>query len=230
MTPATLARRSQGVVAATKVILEELEKLRTLANQPAGAQFRRADLQLHTPVDRNFRAGAPVDKLDERAAFAATYVRRAIEQRLGLIAVTEHNDVLWIDELRGAAEDTPLVIFPGFEVASSEGCHVLCLYEPDEDASRLDEILTEMGLPSAKRFHGDGSPRLAKRDLIELVQFVQDETGGLCILSHVDREDGVLHRLKGEPRINAWKGSGAYESRPRRTLWRWTTASTRRRC
>jgi len=205
-----LRARDQGGAAATTVIIEEQEKLHTLADGRAGAQFRRADLQLHTPVDRNFRAGEPVDSPDERAAFAAAYIERAIERRLGLIAVTEHNDVSWVDELRGAAAGTPLVVFPGFEVASSEGCHVLCLYEPGESTSRLEEVLTEIGLPSAKRFHDDGSPRLAKLDLVALVAFVQEETNGLCILSHVDREDGVLHRLKGEPRINAWKGCGAY--------------------
>jgi hypothetical protein len=64
-----------------------------------GARFLRADLQLHTPVDRTFRAGAPVDRADERVAFAAAYVQRAIEQQLGLVAITEHNDVSWIDEL-----------------------------------------------------------------------------------------------------------------------------------
>ena len=79
-------------------------------------------------------------------------------------------------------------MFSGFEVASSEGCHVLCLYEPGEDTSRLDDVLTEMGLPSTKRFHDDGAPRLAKFDVIELVRFVHEDTGGLCVLSHVDRE------------------------------------------
>lgn len=131
-----------------------------------------------------------------------------MDSSLGVIAITEHNDVSWVDLLRRPAKRSNLLIFPGFEIASSEGVHVLCLWEPSEEVSRLDEILVEAGLPTTGRWHRDGTPRMSRLQLQDLVAFVH-ERGGLCILSHVDREDGVLHRLTGEPRIRAWLESGA---------------------
>lgn len=130
------------------------------------------------------------------------------EANLGIIAITEHNDVSWLDRLRQALGADGVVIFPGFEVASAEGVHVLCFWEPDAAASFLDETLTEVGLPTHRRWHNDGTPQMSKLNLKDLVAFVH-ERGGLCVLSHVDREDGVLHRLKGEPRTRAWLESGA---------------------
>ena len=169
-----------------------------------------ADLQLHTPVDRNFRLGkgTHLEKEERRQVFAASYIERVLAAGLGVIAITEHNDVTWIDLLREASQGADLLIFPAFEVASSEGVHVLCLWEPEEQTRRLDERLTEMGLPNDRRWHPDRSPRLSSLPLQSLVKFVH-ERGGLCILSHVDREDGVLHRFKGEPRVQAWLESGA---------------------
>jgi hypothetical protein len=131
-----------------------------------------------------------------------------LETNLDVVAITEHNDVTWLDLLRGAPGAGAIVIFPGFEVASAEGVHVLCLWEPDSAAPLLDEALTEVGLPSHRRWHDDGTPRMSRLSLEDLASFVHDR-GGLCVLSHVDREDGVLHRLKGEPRTRAWLESGA---------------------
>lgn len=191
-------------------VLQEVTELTTLtelAQEASGARFRLADLQLHTPVDRNFRPGRHVDTPKQRADFAERYVAAALKRNLEVVAITEHNDVSWIDEIRDAAGNK-LLIFPGFEVASAEGVHVLCLFEPDAATSRLDELLVELGLPSEQRWHPDGAPRMSKLSLQDLVAFIH-ERDGLCILSHVDREDGVLHRLSGEPRVRAWLESGA---------------------
>ena len=186
-----------------------LEGLVALSEKPAGAWFRLADLQLHTPVDRNFRPGCHLDTDAQKRDFAARYVDTALKAGLGVVAITEHNDVSWIDLLRETPAAVDLLIFPAFEVASAEGVHVLCLWGPEEKTSLLNEVLTELGLPSAHRWHADGTPCMSRQPLKELVGFVQEERGGLCILAHVDREDGVLHRLSGEPRTRAWLDSGA---------------------
>jgi hypothetical protein len=193
-----------------KAVVDEVKALSAIAVEPAGAVFKLADLQLHTPVDRAFKARAQLDSAARRSAFAKKYVAAAVDRGLGVIAVTEHNDVSWIERIRKAANAADLLMFPAFEIASSEGIHVLCLFEPYTPVDQLDEILVELGLPKDSRFHTDGSPRLAGRSLVDLVAFVQDERNGLCILAHVDREDGVLHRLKGEPRIRAWTECDAH--------------------
>jgi hypothetical protein len=128
-----------------------LADLLELASDPAGARFRLPDLQLHTPIDKNFRAGGGIERPADRAAFARKYVETGVERGLGVLGITEHNDVSWIDEVRGAAAVLDLVLFPGFEVASSEGVHVLSLIEPDAAAARLDELVIEMSLPRPDR-------------------------------------------------------------------------------
>jgi hypothetical protein len=104
---------------------QEVEELEKLAGEHAGARFRLADLQLHTPKDKRFKPGGPVSTPGERQAFAQAYVQAAADSGLEMIGVTEHNDVSWLADLGAAAKNAGLLFFPGFEVASSDGVHVL---------------------------------------------------------------------------------------------------------
>jgi ABC-type lipoprotein export system ATPase subunit len=195
-------------VAVSSTAAADLTALVGTSRRPAGARFRLADLQLHTPVDKNFKAGVSIQDAAGRKDFAASYVAAAIEHGVEVMAVTEHNDVSWIDDLRDAASASNVLLFPGFELSSSEGVHVLCLFEPDAEAAWLDDLIVELKLPRNKRRHADGSPTQCKCTLKEIISLVHDR-GGICILAHVDSGDGILNVLHGETRIVAWRECGA---------------------
>jgi hypothetical protein len=157
-------------------ICADVAELEALACGRGGARFRLADLQVHRPGDGGLLAAAAA---------------RGVE----IVGVTEHNDVSGIDELREAAHACGVLLYPGFEVASSEGVHVLCLHEPDATVRRLEERLVSVGLPPSARFHEDGSPRRAGLPLNQLIDRLQAGGEGLCILAHAARSaDGVGRR------------------------------------
>ena len=122
---------------------------------PNGARFYRVDLHNHTPVDPAFapQVGdfeALAD--EERRAFARRYVTfarygvesnpDALEPRLDVIGITEHNDVRWLPFLQDAATEVGLIVFPGVEVcalAGNQTVHFLALFDPGTACKAMDK-------------------------------------------------------------------------------------------
>lgn len=175
-----------------------------------GANFYLADLHIHTPIDKNFTCPKGLDLNDKqgRISLAKEYIKSAQTKGIKILGITEHNDVSWIEEIRDAAKNTDITVFPGFEVSADSGAggiHIIALFEPNAEITVLDDLITQIGLPRKNRFHKDGSSKLSDRNLDDLVNFITDN-GGICIAAHVLRDHGILNKesMTGEPRVNAW--------------------------
>ena len=167
------------------------------ASRSVGAQFHRCALRVnpHGYVER-FR-GQRQD-LDE-AGCARALVDRAKALDIKVLAVTDHNSASGVDVIRAVAEARSIVVFPGFELTSSESVHVLCLYAPATSTSELDRFLGEFGIrrttPSSDPCDLSFSDILAK---------VKDQSG-IAIAAHVTQDNGLLEVLRGKTAIKAWR-------------------------
>lgn len=182
-----------------------------ILNKANGANFHLTDLHIHTPIDKRFKSPPRTDPstVDGKKRIAEAYIEAARKRNIKILAITEHNDVSWVDAIREVARGTDILVFPGIELSAdsgSGGIHVVALFEPDADSKELNECITELGLPTKHRFHDDGSPQLSKKPLSELVDFITSK-GGICIAAHVLRSRGILDEdsMTGQPRIQAWK-------------------------
>jgi PHP family Zn ribbon phosphoesterase len=92
-------------------------------------------------------------------------LRRALEQGLGLITITDHNAAENCAALLRAAEGTGLAVLPGMEVQTSEEVHVLCLFDT------LEQVLTWQGTVF------DHLPDRPNPEEVLGAQFVVDATG-----------------------------------------------------
>jgi len=187
--------------ASTTGLSSEIQDI--LDTQP-GARYLLADLQVHTPLDPAFEPKWDPREAGTRELFARSYLSKATERGIELVGITEHNDVSWIDDLRQAARDLGLHLLPGFEVESKEGIHVLCLFDPDRPAHDLDEVLTGLGLTRAKRQERRLELR-SNQAFDELVAFIQEDCGGVCIAAHVESDKGLLKALRAGARGDFWK-------------------------
>lgn len=179
-------------------------ELAALADEPSGARYLRADLQVHTPIDPGFKPRPEPKDPAERRAVARKYMEKAKERGIELVGITEHNDVSWIDELRYAARGVGVFLLPGFEVESKEGIHVLCLFDPDTAVTELEETLVRLGLTKQKR----GGQRLQLRtdqDFAGVLSIIQDDCGGVCIAAHIESDKGLLCALREGARVDCWR-------------------------
>ena len=168
------------------------------ASRPiAGARFYKCALQVNPQHYGGTFRGQPSD--GDAISHAQAIVEKAIDLRIEVLAVTDHNSVSSIAAFRSAAHGRRLHIFPGFELSSSEGVHVLCLYPPETELDRLERYLGEF------RIHDTNpSSEPADKPFTDVLKAVHRQ-GGISIAAHVTGNGGLFKVLQGQPRIRAWR-------------------------
>lgn len=175
---------------------------------PRYARFRKADLQMQTPVDRRHWTGAALSAGGCGLAFGSSddqinesakrYAERCLEVGIEIIGLTDHNLGEPDAERFHAALSTHLgdraTVFPGFEVAAKvgKGAHFLCLFEPGTSFSHVSDVLSELGLPAQNRFSG-GDPNSSPVSFTSLADVVQKKHGGVLIAAHAIDQSGVCN-------------------------------------
>lgn len=164
---------------------------------PTGAKFYRCAFQVNPAHYSGTFQGQP-NGLDERT-YVKSLLDRCVELDIEVLAITDHNHVGSIGLFREEAASRGIAVFPGFEVASSEGVHVLCLYAPSAADDELGRFLGELGITTTTP-----STSLSKKSFTELIDCVRAQ-GGQTIAAHVTQDKGLLNTLHGQARINAWR-------------------------
>ena len=101
--------------------LNTLDAVRSL---PRGARFFRADLHIHS-----FSTSHDVR---DPTMTPAAIIDTAISEGIGLIAITDHNEIVNVAVASGYASGREIVVIPAVELSTSQG-HLLS-YAPTVDA------------------------------------------------------------------------------------------------
>lgn len=126
-------------------------------------------------------------------------VEKAVENDIAVLAITNHNDVSSVSVFRQVATKRGITIFPGFELVSQEGIHILCLYDHETGEDQLERYLGEFGIRQP-----GVSVELATKSFTEALAVVREQ-GGLSIAAHVTNAKGLFKMLSGKSRIKAWQ-------------------------
>jgi type III restriction enzyme len=121
-----------------------------------GAHYIKADLQVHTPRDRNWKPACVGD--ENRRQFSREFIAACRAAGLGAIAITDHHDFGFLPYIREAAkteighdggvmpEDQQLVVFPGLELSLEVPCQVLLILSADFPGERLSTVLDKLDI------------------------------------------------------------------------------------
>ena len=176
----------------------------TLQNSPGmngqalgGARFYRCALQVNPHHYAQTYRGQATE--GDALSYAQTIVDKAVEVGIEVLAITDHNSVDSVAAFRSASRSRPIHIFPGFELSSSEGVHLLCLYPPDTADDQLGRYLGEFGIRVTRP-----STQPATKTFAEILEAVHSQ-GGIAIAAHVTNDRGLFRVLSGQPRIRAWR-------------------------
>ena len=164
---------------------------------PSGARFFKCALQVNPHhYSDTFRGQAIGGDPD---AHARAIVDKAVEIGVSVLAVTDHNDVSGVATFRKAANGRDITVLPGFELATNEGIHVLCIYPPDATEEHLGRFLGELGIRGTKP-----SATLSDKSFVDILEKVLEQ-GGITVAAHATTSSGLFDVLKGQSRINAWR-------------------------
>ena len=130
--------------------------------------------------------------------YNAAIVDACHEVGVEIIGVTDHYRVAESKGLVEAARTAGLFAFGGFEAVTKDGVHFLCLFDPEKD-DMLERFIGECGVHDTTKASPTGS-----LDSIELLAQAK-KWGSICVAAHVAADGGLLRKLNGQPRVNAWK-------------------------
>lgn len=152
------------------------------------ATFRKCALQVNP-----FLYGAEYQGADHGLSedqYNESIAKRCVENGIAVVGIADHGTVDGVEKLRTALEAAGVAVFPGFEIASTEKVHMVCLYPQGTSVASLNQYLGAMGLPA-------GGAKTAPSNLscLDIAAQVAKQ-GGFWFAAHVLGASGLLRLAK----------------------------------
>ncbi|PVX85847.1 TrlF family AAA-like ATPase [Paraburkholderia unamae] len=148
------------------------------------AKFWRCALQVN-PVRYNSSYRGTDHGLSE-AEYNQALLKKCLELKITVVGIADHGSVASIDALRDVLRPRGIVVFPGFEIASNDKTHYVCLFSEETTGQQLERYLGNLELLDPA--DGVRPSRLSSEQLIEKV----DQLGGFIYAAHCTSDNGLL--------------------------------------
>jgi DNA repair ATPase RecN len=135
--------------------------------------------------------------MEETADAMRQWLEAARDAGIDAIGVTDHNTAEAILTIQDAASTIDLapVVFPGVELTTNDGCHLLLLMDPLCNQQHVNDLLSRVEVPVNDRGKRTARSPLSAEKILE-----KCGDDALVIGAHVNGPDGLL-QLCGEQRI-----------------------------
>lgn len=141
---------------------------------------------------------------DEHAMNEEDYNQALLEKCLALgikvVGLADHGSVDSVDALRNVLAPHGIVVFPGFEIASTEKIHMVCLFSEATTKDQLNRYLGSLGLTNP-----DEKVWPSNLGCLELAKIIQG-LGGFWYAAHMTGNNGLLRlHQDGGGLFHIWK-------------------------
>lgn len=155
-----------------------------MSNQYTYARFWRCALQVN-PVGYNSAYRGNEHGMCE-ADYNQALLAKCLELDIKVVGLADHGSVDSVDTLRNVLTPHGIVVFPGFEIASNDKTHFVCLFAEDTSIQLLERYLGKLELLDPT--DGVCPSRLSSEQLIDMV----DQLGGFIYGAHCTQDSGLL--------------------------------------
>ncbi len=155
-----------------------------MLEQYTKAKFWKCALQVNPAGYISYRGG---DHGMTEAQYNQELVRIAKENEIKVIGLADHGNVDEVDAIRSLMNQHDILVFPGFEIASSEKAHFVCLFA--ENVTR-DELIGYM----AKLEIDANNPTHPSKLSAQQIFSKTEELNGFAYAAHCTDDNGVLYR------------------------------------
>lgn len=136
-----------------------------------GARFLRADLHIHS-----FGEFGSYDVTDHTMTPEAI-VDKAIEKKLGIISITDHNEIQNVNAALNYATGKEILVIPGIEVSTTQG-HLLLYFETFKN---LRDFFGKLKISADRKTCNQG--------IVECLDLA-NQYNGIGVLAHIELESG----------------------------------------
>ena len=160
----------------------------TEENNNIGLSWKKCALHIHTPCSNDFEGNRDITPQE--------FLEKMTNSNIEVCAITDHSSFGWIEDLRAANEklENPIIIFPGTEIHTDDGMHLLVLFERNSELSDLDHFLVNLDIK--KEEFGSDKKCDRKMEGKEIIDKIHDYAA-LAIFPHVKQDKGFFKRFKG---------------------------------
>lgn len=133
-----------------------------------GAEFRKTDLQVHSPRDACWDGARPEDVLSGgatvedrklvRDTYCKQFIEKCIEKGLAAVSITDHHEGVYVfealrvlGEMREADPCLDFWLFPGMELTCKDSCQALIIFDGDLAQNLFEKARSKLGLPTDVR-------------------------------------------------------------------------------
>jgi DNA repair ATPase RecN len=163
------------------------------AHANAGARWVRTALQVN-PYGYVGRS-APATKFRSEDVYNTAIIEKCLELGIEMIATTDHASADSSVSLIRRAEESGIVALPGFEVNSSEGVHLLVVFEAGAEPSRVNAAIGGCGVVPGS---SSGETGKSFADIVAEMS----KLGALVIPAHANvPSGGMLSGRQGKPLV-----------------------------
>ena len=150
----------------------------------------------------------------DQASYAEALRDVCIDENIEVVGLADHGSVSESEMIRKVLTDAGIVVFPGFEVATTEKIHWVCLFPEDTSESTLERFLGSLNLTDP---HDGARPSdLGGQQLLATVK----ELDGFCFAAHVTNRSGLLkqklNNIWVDPKLQSAQIPGLIDDLPQR--------------
>jgi ABC-type lipoprotein export system ATPase subunit len=162
-----------------------METKGNIAKKYTKAQFWKCALQINPSSYIKYRGTDHNLSEDE---YNAQLLQVCQEEGIKIIGIADHGNVDGIEKIQDLFTQHDILVFPGFEICTTEKVHFVCLFPEGTSKNQLDRYLGALGLTNP--LNGVWPSPLGGSDLLAKV----DDLGGFCFAAHVTDDKGVLRQ------------------------------------
>ena len=175
------------------------------------AQFRRCALQVNNHLYSGKYRG--IDHGMDAQSYAESLRDICEFEGIEVVGLADHSSIADADIIRRTLTDFGVVVFPGFEIATTEKVHWVCLFPEDTSAQEIERYLGILHLTNTQ-----DSLMLSELSGKQMLTTVE-KIGGFCFAAHVTSTSGLLKNkfphLWKYPRVRAAQIPGNVDGLPR---------------
>ncbi|MEG1112151.1 MAG: AAA family ATPase [Hafnia sp.] len=146
------------------------------------AEFFKCALQVN-PAGYNKYRGK--ESLSEEV-YNQQLLEACLEAGVQVVGIADHGAVDAVDRLRQLFNEHGIVVFPGFEICSSEKIHFVCLFDENRTVQELERYLSNLGYEDP-----DDCISPSKLSAVQIIEKV-DDLDGFIFAAHSTNDNGVL--------------------------------------
>ena len=110
-----------------------------------------------------------------------------INEEIKVVGLADHGNIETSEKLRSLLRDNDIVVFPGFEIATAEKIHIVCLFSEDTSADQLNRYLGRLGLTDVE--NGVMPSHLS---CLDIAKIVENDLNGFWYAAHITSDNGIL--------------------------------------